>query len=298
MLAEKMGIPSNLGNAEVLEALAVVSDELAMKNISISADSLPKIPPGATVYIAGNALADKVDISSTVLGQDCYMKELNFYQNADYNLWVDNGDFDLLPIGFSYEPSVKCPSASAARRRAVAWLKKHDIWTKTSAVIGIARDEDRNEMVVAVADVLDNIRVLDSYISVWVSNDRIERVENAVVASDSVEANSSEESTDAAVENNADSANITASDAGIMRASGRNWLNTTYRAVAQEIRVPTIAEILAEFADAREDSNTLDISRIEFGYYIGERTPERKQIRMVPAVRLTTSEGEEYLKFE
>jgi len=162
-----------ISSMDMAESVAV---SVTIRNLSISTHALPDVPATAPIYRAVSTWAGATDISRAILGDDCYMVELNMWQNENYNLWVSEGAWVIYPQETVTGTGERLPGTGAAGTTARSWLRRHNIWGSAMTQLGTARDEAAGDRVVTFADTLGGHRVLDSYVTVWVNDGGIRRI--------------------------------------------------------------------------------------------------------------------------
>lgn len=242
-----------VSSMEMADNLAV---SVTIDNLNINTHALPNIPREVHVFLATNTWANPSDIATTILGDDCYMLELTMYQNEVYNLWVEDGVFTVYPQDMIVDDSERTPGPMAATNLARSWLRNHNIWGRNMARIGTSRENASYDRVVTFADRLGRHAVLDSYVTVWVS------------------------------------------DRGIRRVAGSNWLATEYERLPERVALMSLYDLLLTFADIHSHYEQIEVTRIEFGYFLGSRAPEVLEALTLPVIRIVADIGTFYMNAE
>jgi len=88
---------------------------------------------------------------------------------------------------------------------------------------------------------------------------------------------------------------VEVTSAGIKKIFGQNWLcdSITDGGITNVIAV---TEILINFAinPSRDKTNQVQITKLDMGYFLGNRGGEKRTVTAVPVWRITTNEGKSY----
>jgi hypothetical protein len=244
------------------DVMKSVQNVLSTKKITVSATEFPALPTALPLYLATNSLASKESIDELLLGSESVMLEPNYFQNSTGNLFVNGGKFDLYTISITNEmlDSFAFPSPIIAKNTAKKALKNLNLWSKFAKTTTITTDPEFKS-IVTVSDFIQKQPVLDSYIQVGIG---VDEKRNSI------------------------------SKSLVTKISGRNWLNTTYAELPDSYqKILTLDTLLIKFA--ANQSNPMDISQINFGYYLGDREQQIKTLTTKLAICITANIGTFYV---